>query len=109
MALSSSVFGLPVQWRSCLHPAERRRLLAFSGAASLGERRLQRESTPETKSLPGRMEVAGQGKMKILEMTNVDNGKVRDGVEIPVTCFQVRHQLNFCFRVRYSLRSLGLV
>ncbi|KAG6537068.1 hypothetical protein ZIOFF_002148 [Zingiber officinale] len=89
MALSPAVLGLPVQWRSCLHPAERRRVLAIFGASYLGERRLHRDSTPETKSLPSRMEVAGQGKMKILETPNVGNGKVRDGVDIPVTCFQL--------------------
>lgn len=94
MALSHTVFGLPLRCGSVGNATfeERRRSLALTGVASLAcgrERRVLSEPSPEAKSRTSRMEISGQAKMKVLEAPAIENGQVRDRVEIPVTCFQV--------------------
>ncbi|XP_065001138.1 plastid division protein CDP1, chloroplastic-like [Musa acuminata AAA Group] len=94
MALSHTVFGLPLRCGSVGNATfeERRRSLALTGVASLAcgrERRVLSEPSPEAKSRTSRMEISGQAKMKVLEAPAIENGQVRDRVEIPVTCFQL--------------------
>ncbi|KAJ8498036.1 hypothetical protein OPV22_008588 [Ensete ventricosum] len=94
MALSHTVFGLPLRCGSVGNATfeEKRRSLALTSVASLAcgrERRVLSEPSPEAKSRTTRMEISGLAKMKVLEAPAVENGQVRDRVEIPVTCFQL--------------------
>ncbi|RWW74477.1 hypothetical protein BHE74_00017577 [Ensete ventricosum] len=99
MALSRAVLGLPVKWRTFGNGAlaERRRVFALDDVASSfssdGERKPLGHLPLVAKWRSSRGKISGQGKLRVLETPAAENGQIISGVEIPVTCFQVRKSL----------------
>lgn len=114
MASSRAVLGLPVKWRTFGNGAlvERRRVFALGDVASSfardGERKLLGHLALVAKSHSSRGEISGQAKLRVLEAPAVENWQILSGVEIPVTCFQVRKSLE-SFHTFISVMSLHLV